>query len=51
MIKGIRIGKDLERSDGNLSRGLSLQLTGPPGRKKKIKTLNFSSNQVGSDAV
>jgi hypothetical protein len=34
MIKEIGIGKDLERSDGNLSRGLFLQLTGPPGRKK-----------------
>jgi len=47
MIKDIGTGKDLEGSDGNLSHGLSLQLTGPPGRKK-TKTLDFSSIQVGN---
>jgi len=35
MIKETGIGKDLEGSDGNLSHGLSLQLTGPSERKKK----------------
>jgi len=47
MIKEAGIGKDLEGSDGKLSHGLSLQLTGPPGRKK-LKTSDFSSIQVGS---
>jgi hypothetical protein len=48
MIKDIGVEKDLERSDGNLSHGLFLQLTAPPGRKKITrKTLFFSSNQVG----
>jgi hypothetical protein len=35
MIKEIGIGKDLKGSDGNLSHGLSLPLSGQPGRKKK----------------